>query len=1209
MLFDVQKAKFKEYINVRTGYRKKLKEANFTDGYNKNFKRIRCKSKIAEGDFLRNVEVKDKKAETFKENSLSFLCGLNKGSNREKLVDLEYEQRHNKCKQGHRLKDEAHMTLNGKIWETMIANSKKKLVAERGITLLALILTVVIMIILAAVTINLTLGEGGLVDQAKWAAEQTANSTKSEQEQLDDVASQINDIIVGIGSGGSDTNSTEGEETNQVGGTNTVDTNSVEETNTVDTNTIESEPEPLPDGTITIGEAQWQGDGTANVSVSTTEDGVTIEYQIGGTDEGSWIPVSGGTITGIENGDTVYARITDGEQYSNPQNKKIEDLAAPIVTVTAQGTATTNSISVSVSAEDKETGMADSVTYTYYIKESSQGDESYSAPENAQGIAQNSYTFNNLKAGTSYDIKVEANGDKAGNVGTGNLANQTTGTIPGGDEGLEQGAITFDTTWANESATVTISTNTDLKIEYQKNTTDDDGWEEIENNGQVTDLKHGDTVYARLTDGTNYGDHASTNILDNEVPEKATIQPSATNLLIGESLTATVTHSDVKSGVDINASGWVFNTNASAMGTDNTEAYTGKFTTNGETITLSSSTAGTYYLHVLTTDVAGNKTETVSNAITISAITGTVTQNGDVTWSAGKATLVLQSSETGGSKLKIVYKINGEGSWQDYNGTSITGLSHGDTVTACLTNNGETTFGPEASFEIKDETAPTVTVTAQGSPTTNSITVTAVASDNESGMKDSPTYTFQYKQSGQGSYTTPSDASNLSNAQYTFTELTQGTSYDIQVIVNGDNAGNTGTGTTQATTATVPGADEGLLTGSITTSPVSWKNYKASITLTTTTNFQIQYQVNGTAEESWSAAADSPVTVSNLDHGNTCYARLTDGTNAGNSAAINILDGTAPTVSVEVGEVTDNSIEVTVTAEDKESGLASTGTYKYYLNSESDPRETSESNTYTYENLTGSTDYTIKVEVVDKGNNTGTGTAQATTEKGIATNVNELEAGDYVYYEDGQGTRQICAVLYDSSSPYGVEIITMNTVEDVTLGVKDPTATGSDNFTKAKNSYNNAIATLNNATSKYINTTYADKARSVGSVPNNINSQSGYYTFTEFSSSYSGQLRDEDTNYETDYNQMGTLGIRAIDDYYWLASRLVNSDSSVSYFYVRIVNPSGNLSGYNLCSVYSGGYANSFSSTRGLRPVFHLKSNIKVTGGTGEEGNPYTLGT
>ena len=54
---------------------------------------------------------------------------------------------------------------------------------ERGITLLVLIITVVIMLILAAVTINVTLGEGGIIWQAKNAAEKTENSIKSEEEE------------------------------------------------------------------------------------------------------------------------------------------------------------------------------------------------------------------------------------------------------------------------------------------------------------------------------------------------------------------------------------------------------------------------------------------------------------------------------------------------------------------------------------------------------------------------------------------------------------------------------------------------------------------------------------------------------------------------------------------------------------------------------------------------------------------------------------------------------------------------------------------------------------------------------------------------------------------------------------------------------------------------------------------------------------------
>ena len=194
-------------------------------------------------------------------------------------------------------------------------------------------------------------------------------------------------------------------------------------------------------------------------------------------------------------------------------------------------------------------------------------------------------------------------------------------------------------------------------------------------------------------------------------------------------------------------------------------------------------------MHVLTTDVAGNKTETVSSAITISRITGTVTQEGEITWSGGTATLKLATTE---SKYKIVYKINEEGEWQEYNGTSITGLNHGDKVKACLTNEGQTTYGPEVNITIEDTIAPVVTVTAQGSPTTNSITVTAQAVDNETGMVTSPKYTYYIKKSAEGdeSYKAPSGAENITNAQYTFTGLTQGTKYDIKVEVNGDKAGN-----------------------------------------------------------------------------------------------------------------------------------------------------------------------------------------------------------------------------------------------------------------------------------------------------------------------------------------------------------------------------------------------------------------------------------
>ena len=92
---------------------------------------------------------------TFLKDSLSFLCAWEK---EEQIGKVTFS----------------------KILQNNENGQKNEIVSERGITLLALIITVVIMIILAAVTINVTLGDGGLVDQAKWAAEQTANSTQSE---------------------------------------------------------------------------------------------------------------------------------------------------------------------------------------------------------------------------------------------------------------------------------------------------------------------------------------------------------------------------------------------------------------------------------------------------------------------------------------------------------------------------------------------------------------------------------------------------------------------------------------------------------------------------------------------------------------------------------------------------------------------------------------------------------------------------------------------------------------------------------------------------------------------------------------------------------------------------------------------------------------------------------------------------------------------
>ena len=56
-----------------------------------------------------------------------------------------------------------------------------------------------------------------------------------------------------------------------------------------------------------------------------------------------------------------------------------------------------------------------------------------------------------------------------------------------------------------------IGSNQSYTIEYQKAAGEpvETNWTTISNGGTVSGIAHGETVYARLTDGTNHGQYAS----------------------------------------------------------------------------------------------------------------------------------------------------------------------------------------------------------------------------------------------------------------------------------------------------------------------------------------------------------------------------------------------------------------------------------------------------------------------------------------------------------------------------------------------------------------------------------------------------------------------------------------------------------------------------------------------------------------------------
>jgi len=67
---------------------------------------------------------------------------------------------------------------------------------EKGITLIALVITIVVLIILAGVVISLSLGENGIFNKAKYATEEYANEQAREEAEIAKVSNEIDGYVV-----------------------------------------------------------------------------------------------------------------------------------------------------------------------------------------------------------------------------------------------------------------------------------------------------------------------------------------------------------------------------------------------------------------------------------------------------------------------------------------------------------------------------------------------------------------------------------------------------------------------------------------------------------------------------------------------------------------------------------------------------------------------------------------------------------------------------------------------------------------------------------------------------------------------------------------------------------------------------------------------------------------------------------------------------
>ena len=437
---------------------------------------------------------------------------------------------------------------------------------NRGVTLISLVVTIIVLLILAGITIGTIFDDNGIIEKAQEAANATEEAAKNDQAAINGLLNEMDSIINGIGGGNVPV----------IGSIN--------------------------------GKITWST-GSATLTLTADVEGVTIQYRK--NSESNWTNYTS-AVPSLLHGDKVYARgVKGGETVINEKEFKIQDTIAPTVTI-ANASSTTNSISATATATDNEAGMGSSPQYTFYIKKTAEADSAYTQIGSS---ANTSVTKGGLEQNISYTIKVEV-ADVAGNKGQA-TKEITTGKIADAGEGLTNGAIIASSpVWSDGTASITLSTSSGLTIQYQKGGING-SWT---TGTSVTGLHHRDTIFARLTDGKNYGGEASITILDTVIPQDARISLSGTSTTTAGNVTATVTLKDNESGVNATASKWTYNTNSGNIGT-NESSYNNNFSSNGQTIQLKATTAGTYYLHVLTVDNAGNKKETISNAVTVRKLT------------------------------------------------------------------------------------------------------------------------------------------------------------------------------------------------------------------------------------------------------------------------------------------------------------------------------------------------------------------------------------------------------------------------------------------------------------------------------------------------------------------------------------------------------------------------------------------------------------
>lgn len=160
-------------------------------------------------------------------------------------------------------------------------------------------------------------------------------------------------------------------------------------------------------------------------------------------------------------------------------------------------------------------------------------------------------------------------------------------------------------------------------------------------------------------------------------------------------------------------------------------------------------------------------------------------------------------------------------------------------------------------------------------------------------------------------------------------------------------------------------------------------------------------------------------------------------------------------------------------------------------------------------------------------------------------------------------------------------------------------------YLSGETGYKNAVKTLNTVAGAFLNTSLAENVRSAGATSSSLDTITKTLTYKP-----TNYTELTDMEFYKDFANMCVSGTATATsgNCCWLASRGCGCDSGWCHFGVRSAGGPAGWGWGGIVYISPGGSTSSNSFNLGVRPIVSLKSTLKVTGGSGSQEDPYTLG-